>query len=496
MRRMSDVYAGNGCAAPAALRTVARRLSLPPVPEHGASLLPADVVLRYDGSYPRDWNDGVLRGNVGLAMSLTAGAVFRWGWIEGAIAPVFAWHSNGSFPILPFADSASYSRYAHPWHGRFIDLPQRFGADADAVFDPGQSYVRATARGVRAGLSTENIAWGPARRNPLLLSGTGPGFPHAFVESARPHDVWIGDAGFLIFWGRLTESDYFDYDPDNDHRALAGALITLRPRGLDGLYLGVGHLHMQTLAPGTTAGDLLFAPYAGLDGDSSGLPRDVRLVSAFMRWALAPHGLEVYGEWARQDTWDQWFRLLYPFAASQAYTLGLQKVARRGDTAIRFSAEISHLADGTPNPDLGRGRHTYYVTPAVPQGLTHRGQLLGAPIGPGSESQYIGSDVFWRYGRTGLSVERVRYDDDAYYSVWAPIHGPHGHDTELSFRLSHLLAMPRFSVEAEIGYSLRYSRSLIGLHHSNMPGFPYLEENNIGVRIAGRLNPPDWRWPR
>lgn len=496
MRRLSDVYSTDACGAPAALTLMARNLSLAAMPERGAVVLPGDVLIHYNGSYPRDWNDGVLRGGVGLATRITAGAAFRWRWLEGALAPVFAWHSNGPYTIIPFADTESYSRYVHPWHGRFIDLPQRFGSDADAVFDPGQSYLRIAGGGLRLGISTENLAWGPARRNPLLLSGTGPGFPHAFVESARPYDVGLGQAEFQLFWGRLEESEYFDYNPDNDHRALAGALATLRPRGLDGLYVGAGHLHMQTWSPGISAGDLLLGPYTGVDADSVGLARDTRLVSLFMRWAMAPGGLEVYGEWARQDSWDQWFRLLYPLAASQAYTLGLQKVARRGDTAIRFSAEISHLADANAHPDLGRGVHTYYVSPAVPQGYTHRGQLLGAPIGPGSESQFIGTDVFWRHGRTAFSVERVRYDDDAYYAVWAQIHGPHGHDTELSWRLSHLIATPLFSVDAEVGYSVRHSRSLLGLHHSNMPGFPYRKENNVGLRIAGRVNPPGWMWPK
>ena len=93
-------------------------------------------------------------------------------------------------------------------------------------------------------------------------------------------------------------------------------------------------------------------------------------------------------------------------------------------------------------------------------------------------------------------MERVRYDDDAYYAVWAQIHGPHGHDTEMSFRAAHLFAMPLFSLEAEVGYSFRYSRSLLGLHHSNHPDFPYRRDENIGVRLMGRFTPPGWEWNR
>ncbi|HUF51507.1 MAG TPA: hypothetical protein VMN60_11765 [Longimicrobiales bacterium] len=496
IRRISDRVVVDACTAPGAVAEVARNLSLPPVPDIGAVLLPADVRILYNGTYPRDWNDGAMRGGAGLSTSFTAGAEFRFRALEGAIVPVVTWHSNAGFALIPFADPATYSRWIHPWHGRFIDLPQRFGSTSNGGIDAGQSYLRVNVARVRAGISHENLAWGPARRNPLLLSGTAPGFAHVFIESARPHDLWLASAEFQVFWGRLEESDYFDYDADNDRRALAGAMATLRPRGLEGLYLGAGHLHMQTWSPNTSAGELLFGPYAGIDPDSSGLPRDLRLFTLFMRWASAPAGLEVYGEWARQDHWKQWVRLLNPLDAAQAYTLGLQKVVRRGDNAIRFSAEVSHLSDNISHPDLGRGINTYYVSPHVPQGHTHRGQLLGAPIGPGSESQFMGTDVFWRHGRSSLSVERVRYDDDAYYAVWAQTHGPHGHDTEMSFRAAHLFAMPLFSVEAELGYSFRYNRSLLGLHHSNHPGFPYRKENNIGLRLSGRVNPPSWTWTR
>src|SRR5690606_19891681 len=152
----------------------------------------------------------------------------------------------------------------------------------------GQSYLRLNGRGIRGGISNENLAWGPARRNPLMLSGTAAGFPHVFIESARPHDVWLGDAEVQLFWGRLTESDYFDFDPDNDHRALAGTALTLRPRGLDGLYLGAAYLHMQGWHDGTSISDLLAGPWAGLGPDSSGLPQDLRMLGVFMRWASAP----------------------------------------------------------------------------------------------------------------------------------------------------------------------------------------------------------------
>jgi len=494
LRRISDRMSLDACASPGAIENMARHLSLPPLPARGVSVLPVDARVTYNGGYPRDWNEGVLWAGAGLSSSLTAGAAFRWNMLEAALAPILAFQNNAAFQIVPYPETSSYSRYSNRWHVGFIDLPQRFGNDGSRRIDPGQSYLRVNTGGVRAGVSHENLAWGPARRNPLLLSGTAPGFPHAFIESSRPLDVWLGGAEFQVFWGRLSESEYFDLDRDNDHRALSGTLATLRPKGLDGLYLGAAQLHMQTWSSTTSAGDVILGPFTGIDPDASGLPRAVRLVAVFARWAAAPGGFDVYGEWARQDSWKQWLRLLNPVDASHAYTIGLQKIVRRGDHAVRLSAEVSHLSDALAHRDLGRGMQTLYVSRHVPQGHTHRGQLLGAPIGPGSEAQFIGADLFWRYGRTSLSVERARYDDDAYYAVWGQIHGPHGHDTEMSFRAGHILTRPEFSIEGEVGYSFRYNRTFIGLHHSNHPGFPYLRDENISIRVSGRWNPPELSW--
>ena len=494
IRRLSDRFETNSCATPTAVGDLIRSLAVPALSERGARLLPVDSRFGYHSSYPRDWNDGVLWGGAGIGVSVTGGAVARWGILEAALAPVIGLQQNSSFATLAHPDTATYSRYVHRWHGRYIDLPQRFGNRPAVIADLGRSYLRVNTGGFRGGISSENLAWGPARRNPLMLSGTAAGFPHIFLESARPHDVWLGDGEIQMFWGRLSESDYFDKDPANDHRGLAGTVVTLRPRGLDGLYVGAAYLHMQNWQDGTSFSDLLIGPYSGLGPDSSGLPQELRMLGLFMRWASAPDGFEVYGEWARQDAWQQWFRLTTRLDAPQAFSVGLQKIVRRGTNAVRLSAEISHLSDPLADRNLGRGIHTYYVSPHVRQGHTHRGQLLGAPIGPGSEAQFLGADVFWSQGRSSFSIERVRYDEDAFYAVWGQNQAPHGLDTELSFRGGHLLALPSFSVEAELGYSFRYSRSLLGLHHVNAPGFPYRRDANYQLRLSGRWHPPLMSW--
>jgi hypothetical protein len=472
---------------------LARALRIEPVPRTGLALLPAETGLNFNSMYPRDWNDGALWNGAGFSLALRAGAHGGWRHFEVGIAPVLALHQNEAFSTH-FHPNPDLSRWAHRWHGRGIDLPQRFGADPFAAVDAGQSFVRAAIGGLRVGASTENVAWGPARRNPLLLSGTSAGFPHLFVETGGGRDIGIGRAELQLFFGRLHESGYFDRDPTNDQRAIAGTIVTLAPDGVPGLYLGAGRLHTQRREPASMA-DILIGPFFGIDPDSAGLPRDMRLYSLFMRWVVPGSGFEVYGEWARQNSWREWFSLQDELEGHQAYTIGVQKAGMIGTRAWRLSAEISHLADTRTHLDAGRGTSSFYVDAYVTQGHTHRGQLLGAPIGPGSEAQFIGFDLFWSRGRSTVSIERVRYDDDTYYAVYSQVHGPHGHDTELTVRGGHVLTARRLAFEAELGYSMRYSRHMLGLLNYNFADYPYKREDNLGLRATARWV-PRWTWSR
>ncbi len=57
--------------------------------------------------------------------------------------------------------------YMDPWYGTSLDMPQRFGADPFWTLSPGQSYLRLDHAGLAAGVSTENMWWGPAVRNSI-----------------------------------------------------------------------------------------------------------------------------------------------------------------------------------------------------------------------------------------------------------------------------------------------------------------------------------------
>lgn len=485
LRRAASGYNGNACTAPAALTDLALFLATRP-PARGVRVLTPELLVVGNSAYARDWNNGILWGGRGLNAALSGGAAVQWGAFSAALAPVVTWQSNAEFDILPPFEP-THSQYGNAWSTE-IDLPQRFGGGSFARIDAGQSYARMDVRGFAAGLSTENIRWGPSLRNPLLLSGTAGGFAHAFFETARPVDIWLGDVEFQLFWGRLTESEYFDSDPDNDERMLAGLLVALQPRVIEGLTVGAGRLQTLTWWPELSLGDVIIAPYRDVSSNPMDRGGDNQLISAFFRFATAPDGLEAYGEWAREDHWDGWSGLLRNLDASQGWVLGLQKLVRLDSHALRLNAEVAHLADALPIRFAQRGGGLgFYTHTVVRQGHTHRGQLLGAPIGTGAESLFLGADYFWDAGRSSVSVERARYNDDAYNVRFAPYFGSHARDTEVTFRVGHLAALGPLSVDAAAGWSLRYNRDLLGLTEiSQSGGGVYRRDRNWSLRLGVR----------
>ncbi len=482
IRRASTVTTAAVCANDESdMGALARRFATP----HRASRLsiaPMRVRLIDNSGYASDRNNGALWAGRGVSGEVSGGLELRAGVFSAAIAPVIAYQQNSDFDFLPVTDP-NYSVYSTPWR-RTIDYPQRYGPESFTTIDPGQSYVRADYAGVGAGVSTENLWWGPSRRNPIIMSNTAAGVPHLFLESSRPLDVWVGKAEFVMFAGRVVESPYFDKLPENDARFLSGVAAVLKVRGLDGLFIGGSRVeHVGVKPEDLSLGDLLLGPYRGITENAQD---DNQLLSLFFRWASPESGFEVFGEWAREDHWGTGELLILAPDASRAYTIGLQKILRLGAKRLRITGETTHLEDALPILHAGRGIVNYYTHTDVRQGHTQRGQILGASIGPGSEAQFIGADLYWEYGRTGLSFERVQYDADTYNAVWSSAYGyANAHDVELTTAVTQAMPAGPFLLSGSLGYSYRYNRSFLGLDGVNRD---FRRESNWSFDIAATLN--------
>jgi hypothetical protein len=443
-------------------------------PPAAVQLAPAETWVRFNSAYPRDRNNGVMWAGVGANAQLQGGAEARWRWLSGALIPKLVHHPNG--------DHASTTLYTA---GR-IDLPKRFGEEPFTVVDAGQSFVAAVAGPVEARLSHENLWLGPAQLTPILLSNTAGGFPHVRVGTARPLDIRIGHLEAAVFWGSLSESDYFDLNPDNDSHLFTGSVIVLEPRFLPGLHVGGARVYHDPARAG--GHDLGF--YLGLLWESplwvSGGNREGNAIGAlFARWVLPDSDFEVYLEWARDDTPYNLQDLIREPDWTQAYVFGFQKVFVSDARLVRFYGEVAHLGESTP-VRAGKGHATFYTHGTVPQGHTHGGQMLGAGIGVGSDSRSLGVDWFDSRSRTGVWLEHVRYDEDTYYRTWARIFGESRHNVELTAEARHVRLFGPLQAELVLRYSRQYDRDFIPLLNDQPP----TAENNWGVEAGVRWRPP------
>jgi hypothetical protein len=442
-------------------------------------MLPVRVRTIYNSGYPLDVNNGAMWAGRGASGAVSAGGELRIGPFSAAVYPVLAFHQNREFQLTG-PERAGYSRFTYAGH--VIDWPQRHGGSSFTVIDPGQSYARLDAFGATVGVSTENMWLGPAQRMPLLMGSSAAGFPHAFLGTSRPLSVGIGRLEAQAYWGRLSESAWFDTDRGNDHTLIAGLSVVFEPAFARGLFLGGNRSYLAPMQ-GSDLASYLVDPYVSVRDNPAG---DNQLFSLYARWALPQAGFEVYGEWAREDHWGEWLDLLSEPDHSQAYMLGFQKVGTWGQRQLRWFGELVHLTAAAPLRG-GRGVITFYTHAEVIQGYTHRGQLLGAWTGPGSDAQILGVEMSTPRRSSGLAIERVRFDADAYWNQWGRFYGETGHDVSLGALLRHAEHVGEFSIHAAVGFARRHNRNFAYYDGAQPPNFQ--SESNVQLDLDLRWRP-------
>ena len=312
-----------------------------------------------------------------------------------------------------------------PWHVfPSIDAPLRFGERRQTRVDFGQSTIGVRLGNAVAGLSTENEWWGPGIRNAIVMSNHAPGIPRAFLRTDRPVPTPIGTLEGSWFLGALFESPYFDAQPANDKRSISGGVVVWQPQPQSGLSLGLARTSYARIERWTSlplhALDLLRGRGTRAAGDSGFVVAREQIVSLFGRWVFPADRFAVHFEWARTELPHSLRDLLTAPNHSQGYTLGLEwgTPVRRRQALLRLQAEATYLEKSPSYRD--RPVNSFYTSPAVAQGYTQRGQVIGAAIGQGASSQWVGVDYFASRGRFGVFLGRIRWDDDALYTFPTP----------------------------------------------------------------------------
>lgn len=447
----------------------------------GLRVIPPRLDAVYNLSYPSGANDGLLWAGRGLSSMLAGGVAFRYGVVSGSLAPEVAWSENRWFNI-PDNGQTGRLRFRDPYYGDGIDMPIRFGDDPVTSWSLGQSYLRVDKWNVGAGISTENRWHGPGIRNSLTMSNAGPGFPHVFLGTSRPADIWIGTVEAQVFWGRLSRTDYVTHPT---HPLLQGLLVDYTPRWVPGLTVGLSRLYMQVwdnlklrdwlgIFQSPQKADL--RSWYGPGGDN---PRDNQQFSLFFRWVFPASQLQIYGEWGREDAENTLDQVIREYDHSQATLIGLEKIFKAsGDRWVRVQAEVTGLQEKRPLNNA-RGVPVWYVH-GNDLSYTNEGQIMGAWIGPGADSQTLAVDVFSPGGRIGGYLERVRRRDDIYWAQIEPTHGQRHHDVEMAAGVRQVLFAGPVDVSWDAQAAYRWERDFLWNNATNL---------RVGVQLSVPFGP-------
>ena len=256
----------------------------------GIGLVPATALLRYRTGWAYDHNDGALWTGRGLSVALAGGLGVARGPLRVVIAPTVTFQQNRSF-------ATAGSSLRDPYEP--IDWPQRLREGSFSTLAGGQSVIALSGGPAELALSTENLWWGPARRYPILLGNSAPGFAHVRLGTGRPVNIGLGLLDVHLLWGRLDESPQFDTIQGNDHRLLSGFFLEFQPKHLKGLSLGAAAVQHNAWADAKSKWLNLYT-FPISEGEYS---KGNGLMSVTARWRLEESDAEVYLEWGREDYW-------------------------------------------------------------------------------------------------------------------------------------------------------------------------------------------------
>jgi len=394
----------------------------------------------------------------GLTSAFQAGLQARYGPLSLTLRPIVFRAENRAFPLLAngLAGERSFANGVAPYT---IDLPQRFGDGPYARIDPGESSLRLDLFGVALGASTGSEIWGPVLGQPLILGAGGPGFSHAYIGTSSPVNLGVGRVHGRVLVGRLEQSAYSPASAALGSRLAAGLVVTFAPRWTPGLEAGVTRWFEERWPAGGPHLLDFLTPFQGFFRQGAGvwsrknIPTDPnytpqnQLVSVFARWALPSDGLEVYGEYARDDRNKDLRDLLSEPDHDCAYALGLVKLVRR--SARSYSVFRAELANGRITNLLRlRQQAPLYVHSPILQGHTNRGQLLASPAAAfGGAGFTLGLDFYGTDGRWTLEGTRMARPS-APYAEGAG--SARGWDVSYAVRAERLLFLRGWDITAAV----------------------------------------------
>ena len=483
-------------------------------------ILPVDFNINFSSHHPYNRNNGSMITNRGYQQLISAGIFFEIGPLSIQLKPENIYAENKNY------DGFWEGHYDITWARRYIlwnriDIPERFGETAYKKITFGQSSVRLNYKALSIGLSSENIWWGPSIRNGVMMSNNAQGFNHITFNTRRPIKTAIGNFEFQLVTGRLEPSGF---DPPSTDRTNAGTKLfvpkinqlgktgdwrffqgysfTYSPKWISGLHLGL--IRWTQMYGALFEGKYWWINNNPIDdrfnGTSIGwfpifnnfLRKNDKIVpyeaetdqaaSGFFRWVWEDSKAEIYGEFNHNDSKFNFRDLLSDSDHSRAVTLGIIKIfdSKKNNSQLEFHWEWTQMEQTASR--LVRNAGSWYMHSRVNHGYTNNGEVMGAGIGPGSNSQYFSLAKLSKNQRFGGALEIIDQDNDFYYLAFEDSSDFRRYWKDFNLHLFYEKKFKDFWGSINIMYSrsLNYQWEL--LHNPSLPYYqPGRDVNNFFI---------------
>lgn len=380
---------------------------------------------------PYGSNDGNFLPSVGFQKRYDFGINTTWGILDINYQPEFVLSENIEQERFEGyqADGNWWTKYYFSIANnidnfRYINIPQK------QYYSIGQSRIGLNINNISTGISSENIWWGPAIRNSFIFTNNAPGFNHYYLQTKKPIKTPIGNFEFNVLTGSLETYNFKDPDDQTMRNIYDGAIeykknkirilnalnINLQPKNLDNLFFGLAYSE-QYYKGDSNENNTLITKYSDLPKYNIG--------AFYFRLVFPEEHAEFYAEVGQQNVLPLPWKF-FSDTSKNGYIFGIKKLYPLSKTFyLDLNLEFSQLSlmDArqifSNNNAFGRPLiNSFYHSNVIRQGYTNQAQLLGASIGPGSNSQNLNISLNSGYNKLGFFAERVVHNNDFYHYVY------------------------------------------------------------------------------
>ena len=448
-------------------------------------ILPLDYNIELNTNHPYNRNNGSMIPNRGYQHIVSLGFYTKIGPLDIQFKPEHLFSQNKDFEGFGEGPNGHYPAI---WAKRYqlwntLDIPERFGEKKHNKNLIGQSYIKLNFKGLSFGISNENLWWGPSLRNSIMMSNHARGFSHLTFNTYKPIKTFLGNFEFQLISGRLESSDY---TPPNTEMEYAGTKLyqpKINQVGLTGDWRYLQALNLSyspKWIPGFSVGfvrwvqmysALVRGKYWWMEGKPTWFPvfknlfrkndlyenyeaQTNQAAGLYFRWLWKDSKAEIYAEFHHNDSKQNIRDLLLDSDHSRAATIGLQKIFKVNSDDILFSWEWTQMEQTAGR--LLRNAGSWYAHGWTYEGYTNEGEVLGAGIGPGSNSHYFSLKRVRKKNKIGIAFEIIDQDNDFYYDAFSSAQDSRRYWKDFNFHINYSKKFNHFLINS----NFMFSRSL------------------------------------